>query len=128
MRIIFVPILSMLLLIASCKTSKDSDFNVKEGEIISIISPKNTNSSEDVKIDVVFTGLNGCSQGYNIKAEKVGQTIVLRAYYSFPNDGRACTEILPTHKLTYTFFADLPGTYFFQSAQNNLIADTLVVY
>lgn len=120
--------LLLLVLLDSCKTSGDSDFEVLEGDIISISSPENAISGDNVKIVVQFYGMNGCSKGFNIKADKVGQTVTLSAFYTQPVDSRVCTEILPAHKLTYTFFADFPGVYFFQSARDKTIGDTLTVY
>jgi hypothetical protein len=114
-----------IFLFNSCKSP--SAKNVVESNILSIVAPEKAIVGDNVEIEITFYGANGCSEPYNIKAEKVGQTITLRAYYLQPMD-EVCTEILPSYKLNYTFFADLPGPYFIQSALNNQIADTLVVY
>lgn len=109
----------------SCKSS--SSKQVVESRIKSIKAPEKAIVGDNVEIEVTFYGSNGCSEAYDIKAEKVGQTIMLRAYYLQPIN-KSCTDNLPEFKLKYTFFADLPGPYFFISSQNNQIADTLVVY
>lgn len=109
----------------SCQSS--SSKQVVESNIVSIKAPEKAIVGDNVEIEVTFHGGNGCSEAYDIKAEKVGQTIMLRAYYLQPTN-QTCTYILPEFKLNYTFFADLPGPYFFISAQDNQVADTLVVY
>jgi len=109
----------------SCQSS--SSKQVIESSIISINGPEKAIVGDNVEIEITFNGGNGCSEPYDIKAEKVGQTIMLRAYYLQPTN-QNCTYILPLYKLKYTFFADLPGPYFFISAQDNQVADTLVVY
>ena len=123
-----LPIIGLFFLVGSCKTSSNSDIEVIEGEITSISCPTSAISSNDVKIEVVFSAKNSCSTSYNIKATKVGQTIRLRAYFSIPKGIQVCNNNNTSHKLTYIYFPDLPGNYFFQSGQNRLIADTLVVY
>lgn len=118
-----------ILTIASCKTSSDAEFEVIQSEIIHITAPDKVNSNQQVAVEVSFYGRNGCSEPYNIKATQVGQTIRLTAFYKQPIAPMiSCTEILPLHTLTYMFFADLPGAHFFQSANNNAIADTLIVF
>lgn len=123
MRYFILIIISISL--GSC--TSPSTKQVLESPILSIVTPEKAIVGDNVEIEVTFNGANGCSEPYNIKAEKVGQTITLRAYY-LQSTEKNCTYILPQYKLNYTFFADLPGPYFIQSALNNQIADTLVVY
>lgn len=124
----FISLILFLFILDGCKTSNDADFEVLEGEIISISCPDKVISGDKVKINVQFRGLNGCSEGFNITSQTIGQTVTLKAFFKQPSDGRICTEILPVHNLTYTFFADFAGVYFFQSAQDVNIADTLSYY
>lgn len=124
----FFPVILLLLLLDACKTSDDANFEVLEGDIISISSPDKAISGDNIQIEVQFHGVNGCSEGFNITAHTVGQTVTLSAYYKQPLEPQTCTEVLPAHKLNYTFFADFPGVYFFQSAQDIKIADTLTIY
>tara|TARA_R110002050_G_scaffold204327_1_gene339618 strand:+ start:111030 stop:111374 length:345 start_codon:yes stop_codon:yes gene_type:complete len=112
---------------SACTTKKDANTQVLPAEITAITAPKTAVSDTDVKIKVDFWGPDGCSSAYNLKAEKVGQTITLTAYYKHTVE-TACTMALVPLSLEYSFFADLPGPYFFISATNNSIADTLVVY
>ncbi len=125
MKLLFIAFLS-LILVTGCKTSKDSNTEVLETNIISITSPENAIVGDNVKIKVHFVGINGCAQPYSIEADKVGQTIKIRAFYSLPEDG-ICTDALTDLSLDYTYFADLPGPYFFTSSSDNTISDTLVV-
>ena len=120
-------ILIGLISFASCTSNKGESFEVLQSKIIQIKSPETAISDHEVKIKVKFSGINGCSEPYNLKADKVGQTITLRAFYKQP-DTEICTEILPVFELDYNFFADLPGTYFFVSEMDPSIADTLIVY
>lgn len=123
----FILIIGLLFSL-SCTNNKSSDFEVIESNIISITGPKTSISGEKVQIEVQFYGRNGCSTPFNITAATVGQTVTLQAYYKYPEDGRNCTEILPLHELTYTFFADYPGVYFFESKKDPTIRHTLTVY
>lgn len=120
-------ILTFIFILTSCSTGTGDDFEILQSEITQITCPVSAISNNEVKIRVQFPGVNGCSEAYDIKANKVGQTITLSAYYKQPDLGE-CTEIYPSFELDYTFFADLPGTYFFVSEMNPNIADTLVVY
>lgn len=122
-----IYILAIAIFIASCTSNKGDSFEVLQSKISQITSPETAISDHDVKIKVKFPGMNGCSEAFNLKADKVGQTITLRAFYKQP-DTEACTEILPIFELDYAFFADLPGTYFFVSEMDPSIADTLIVY
>ena len=80
-----------------------------------------------MSIQVNFTGPNGCTEPFSLEADKVGQTITLRAYYSEPVSS-GCTAVVLNHSLNYNFFADLPGPYFFVSEMNKGVTDTLTVY
>ena len=117
-----------LLVMASCTTNTDTSPEINETSITTITAPESAIVNDNVDIVVDFYGPNGCAEAYNIKAEKVGQTITLRAYYSIPNTEIACTQALVPLQLNYSFFADLPGPYFFLSSMNNAISDTLVIY
>ena len=98
-----------------------------EGTVIAINNPSSVVSGTTVEIEVSFYGMNGCSTPFDIKAEQVGQKIVLRGYYEQPTDGRICNESLPTHKLKYSFFTDIRGVYFFES-NSATVSSTLTVY
>ncbi len=126
--ICFILLSVNLVCFESCTNNSDSTIEVIESQIISISCPSTVNSGNNVEVKVQFTGENGCSKPHNIKAKKVGQLIQLQAFYSRPKNPEICTTELPIFTLSYTFFADLPGPYFFQSAGNSLIADTLTVY
>jgi hypothetical protein len=117
-----------ILATQSCTTNSDASPEINETNITSITTPENAIVNDNVDIVVDFFGPNGCAEAYNIKAEKVGQTITLRAYYSIPSTEMACTQALVPLQLKYSFFADLPGPYFFISNMDNTISDTLVVY
>ena len=117
-----------IILIGSCTTNTETSPEIFEGEITAINAPKNAIVNQNVEIEIDFSGHNGCAQAYTIKAEKVGQTITLKALYSIPNTELACTQAFIPLQLNYTFFADLPGPYFFVSEMNPNIADTLVIY
>lgn len=122
---IFIILLG-LLLITGCKTNADDDSEIRESYITKIDCPAKAIVGDNVEVTVHFTGGSGCSKPYSIEANKVGQTIELRAFYSEPESG-ACTANIPELILNYTFFADLPGPYFFVSRRDNSISDTLVV-
>ena len=124
----FILVIFSISVLDSCKTSNNSDFEVLEGEIISISCPEKAISGDNVDVIVQFRGMNGCSEGFTIKANTVGQTVTLSAFYKQPLNTKYCNEISPVHTLTYSFFTDFAGVHFFQSAQNNSIADTLTVY
>lgn len=126
--LLWATIVFSLLTIVSCTSNANGEFEVMEGTIVSIATPSTAISGSNVQIEVSFQGMNGCSIPFNIKADQVGQKIKLRAYYKQPNDGKMCTEILPLHKLTYTFFADIRGVYFFESDSDPSITSTLTVY
>ena len=113
---------------AQCTSKSDTSMEVRESPILEISCSASAVTSDNVPITVTFQGSNGCAKPYEIKAEKVGQTILLRAYASYPNGPVACTEALTELTLEYSFFADLPGDYFFQDANNTSIGDTLKVY
>ena len=117
-----------LLLTESCTTNTDTSPEINETSITAITAPKNAIVNDKVDIVIDFYGPNGCAEAYNIKADKVGQTITLRAYYSIPNTEMACTQALVPLQLSYSFFADLPGPYFFISSMDNTISDTLIIY
>jgi len=119
--------LASVLAFGSCTSNKDATFQVLEAEITSITVAESAISDTDVKVIVNFSGPDGCSSAYNIKADKVGQTITLKAYYKH-EEGGACTASLIPLTLDYSFFADLPGPFFFISATDNSVADTVVVY
>ncbi len=117
-----------LLFMESCTTNTETSPEVFESEITAITTPVNALVNQNVEIVIDFYGPNGCAEAYNIKAEKVGQTITLKAFYSIPNTELACTQALVPLQLNYTFFADLPGPYFFISDLNYTISDTLMIY
>ena len=120
-------VLFVLLILASCTSNKGVDSEVLQSEITSISCPKTAISDKDVKVTVSFTGPSGCAEPFNIKANKVGQTVTLSAFYK-SNNSQPCTHATVNLELDYSFFADLPGTYFFISDMNSSIADTLIVY
>jgi hypothetical protein len=117
-----------LLFTVACKTEDDATIEVHEATILKISVTETAIVDDDVTVRVSFYGPDGCAEPYNIKAEKVGQTVTLRSYYSKSTEDKACTSTLVELSLDYTFFADLPGPYFFISAQNNTVSDTLTVY
>lgn len=121
-------LLSSLLFSGACSNNNEEPTEIIEAEIATITVQESAITGENISVEVAFYGRDGCSTPYNITANKVGQTITLRAFYSYPTDERNCTEILPLHRLTYTYFADMGGVYFFSSQQNASIADTLRVY
>ena len=122
----FLVILLGLFFFTGCKSNSDENKEVHESYITKIVSPSEAIVGDNVEVAVHFTGSSGCSKPYSIEANKVGQTIELRAFYSEPESG-ACTANIPEFTLNYTFFADLPGPYFFVSRRDNSISDTLVV-
>jgi hypothetical protein len=126
MKLFITLLLGVLVLFPSCKTKEDSNREVIESGIVLIDAPSKAIVGDNVKVTVHFTGHNGCTQPYSIEADKVGQTITLRAFYSLEND-QICTANIQNFSLEYDFFADLPGPYFFISSFDNTISDTLVV-
>ena len=126
MRCSLYAILSGLIIFTGCKTNSDDGREIIESSIFKIESPEKAIVGDNVEITVQFTGASGCSIPYSIEANKVGQTIELRAYFSEPSSG-TCTANIPELNLKYTFFADLPGPYFFVSHRDNSASDTLVV-
>ena len=122
------PLILGLLLLSGCTTNKSSGFEVFEAEIVSITGPKTSISGTSIKIEVKFYGRDGCSTPFDITSTTVGQTVTLQAYYKHPTDDRMCTEILQLHELTYTFFADYAGVYFFESKKDPTIKHILTVY
>ncbi len=116
------------MLTESCTTNTVSSPEVNETSITTITSPTSAIVNDNVEITVNFLGPNGCAEAYNIKAVKVGQTITLKAFYSLANPDAICTQALVPLQLNYSFFADLPGPYFFISSMDNTISDTLVIY
>ncbi|MFT4753361.1 MAG: hypothetical protein ACI9GM_000729 [Salibacteraceae bacterium] len=117
----------IFVVVASCSNKEDSEIQVLESDITAISSPKQAIVGDNVSVQVNFTGPNGCTEPYSIEANKVGQTITLRAFYSEPI-ASICTEQVLNHSLNYSFFADLPGAYFFISEMDNSVTDTLVVF
>ncbi len=115
-----------LIFVTGCKTNSDDDTEIQESYITKIEGPDKAIVGDNVEITVHFTGVSGCSNPYSIEANKVGQTIELRAFYS-QSESETCTANIPELNLNYTFFADLPGPYFFISHRDNSISDTLVV-
>lgn len=125
MKVFSILILTCIFLFG-CKKNNTSSKEVLETIITSISSPENAIVGDNVKITVHFTGINGCAQPHSIEANKVGQTIQLRAFYSIEEE-QICTQAVTNLALDYSFFADLPGPYFFIYSNDNSVADTLVV-
>jgi hypothetical protein len=127
MKISTLIFFSMVLVTIGCKTKEDSKLEVIESPIFGIESPETAIVGDNVKIKVHFTGHNGCALPYSVEADKVGQNIVFKAYYSVSDNDQICTANIQEMDLDYTFFADLPGPYFFSSSMDVSITDTLVV-
>lgn len=115
------------LLLFGCKSKDDSNIEVLESYIYEIESPANAVVGDNVEVKIHFTGPDGCAKPYSIEAVKVGQDITLKAYYYTDDENQFCTQSPVIMSLDYTFFADLPGPYFFTSEKNSTISDTLVV-
>ncbi|MGB0806947.1 MAG: hypothetical protein ACPGRC_09670 [Salibacteraceae bacterium] len=121
----FLPFLIIAFFGNSCKTSVETNGLVQLSTIQSINCTEKTTVGNSIPVTVNFWGPDGCSTAYSIKAEKIGQTITLRAYYLHQEE--ACTQATVNLTLDYVYYADLPGSYFFISEGDNNISDTLVV-
>ena len=123
----FLPFTFVIILIISgCTRNEEDSFQVIESPIVSIVAPNQAIVGDNVSIQVRFTGNNGCYTPYSIEADKVGQTIVLRAF-SKKTDNAVCTQQVVNLSLNFSFFADLPGPYFFVSNTDDSLSDTLTV-
>lgn len=121
-----VVYIGALFFLLGCETNEEANGNVYETPVLDISCVEKTIVGQSIKVKVDFMGPDGCSSAYQLKADKVGQTISLRAYY-LKKEG-LCTMATVPLTLDYEFYPDLPGGYFFVSQSDNRISDTLTVY
>lgn len=120
----FLSAIFCLLVIACSKDENGKSVSI--GQIHSIESLKNISLGQSDTIVVTYGGGDGCAKPDHLDATVSGNSIVIKAYYSYPMKADVCPAVVPVHRLKYIYKPSSKGIYTYKSFNTEAGATTTV--
>lgn len=109
------------------KEDDPTGYRISIGKIDNIESLSSISLGQTDTIVITFSGgTNGCAHPDHLETTIIGNTIVFKAYYSYPTDQRMCPLNIPIHHLKYYFKPPSVGTYTYKSFDTAAESSTVV--
>ena len=114
-------------LLAGCSLDNNKCVSYDLGSVMQTDTPDSVQVNQNVNIDITYSCLV-CAGFDNFQQYVSGDTLDIAVITK--SEECVCAEALHTQHVTYSFRAELPGTYYlrFYQSDTSYLTDTLVVY